>query len=134
MATPDEISTVLENCNALNENILNCEPIALALIKSRGRGRPYGYVFRTDWQKIRESIFLFTKVINRQIKFLRKTVVSPDLIDKQSDIRKIRTACARCLKLNKQRLDQGGIFRCLLRPPENQPRFRLNENGDIIIR
>lgn len=143
MATPQEIRTASTAVNNLSEHVRLCEDIAKALIDvgwplySGWPLHSLGFFFgSTDHQRARNQVIQGCHTVLADIRRMRRTILSPDLVRVEAQVSRMLDCCSICPNKNHSQQQQGEPFTCLIQKQAQASkdgfRFQIDEKGQII--
>ena len=140
MATKEQLNSITENLNQIPEITQTCYDIASALIECKEKvfsGNVWGLIFPTEYDRARKQVISTCVSTIRELKNVRRTVLSPEAIRATSYLNHVENRCRACLAENKKRMAEGKSFCCLVRDASDKIsskgfRFKLNKKGDVV--
>lgn len=150
MATREELRTLSRLLEIIRERISICCSISKRLSNYEKPRLIHSFLLRligirSDYEIIRSEILSVTKDTLFLVSELNNETRNENFENAHQHLNVIESLCRNCLAVNRERLNQGLAFRCLVKEEfkqnsqeevkeENNPTFWLDEEGRIHVR
>lgn len=141
MATQQQLNSISAKLDRIPEITQTCHDIALALIEANEKvsygSSVFGFIIQTEYDRARKQIISTCSSTIRDLRNIRRTVLSSEAIKATSYLSHVANCCKACLAENLGSMTTGKSFCCLIETASEENsikvfRFKLNEKGQII--